>query len=82
MTETRRNPLQSTDDFTREAVEQIEAVRDSGARTADEIAEALNRGGFATWHGRQWDAEKVMEFLSSPDTERATLRMTYAVARP
>ena len=73
MTETRRNRIQTTQAFIRDALEQIAAARQAGATTADDIAEALNRSGFTTWHGQQWDAGTVLELLSSPDAERARL---------
>ena len=71
MTETRRPVPESPESFAANALAEIEDARRAGALTPEEIAEALNRGGFPDFRGRQWDAEKVLEFMASPAAERA-----------
>ena len=70
MTETRTVLPQTGEAFTREVLAAIEAARGEGAVTPEEIATALNRAAVTTWRGRQWDAELLLAFLASPDTER------------
>lgn len=70
MTESRQLRVESVEDFTRQALMEISAIRQSGIERAGDIATALNRGGFSTWNGQQWDAGQVLDFLASPDTRR------------
>jgi len=65
MAETRRELPQSSHDFTRETVLEIEGVKSTGAETAEEIATALNRSGYTNFRGHQWDADQILAFLSN-----------------
>lgn len=71
MTETRWNRSKSGEEFVGEALRMIKSVREDGAVTPEEIAEALNRSGFPDERGRQWNASKVMAFLGTDDAVRA-----------
>ena len=71
-------PAETAQAYLEQTLLKIEDVRRLGAHTADEIAEALNRSGFGTWHGCQWNAEKVLGLLSTPDAERARLALRRA----
>jgi len=71
MTETRRPTLQSTHEFALDALRQIADARLNGAQTPEDIAEALNRGGFPAQTGHQWNAETVLGFLASKDALEA-----------
>jgi len=76
MTETRRNKVQSIEDFSAEVFRAVIEIRSEGIHQPDEIAEALNRTGLPDFAGHQWDAESVLAFLSSPqarDAERKIL---------
>ena len=70
MAETRRLRNQQPEEFTRETVLEIEAVKSTGASSADEIAMALNRSGYTNWRGHQWDADQVLKFLANPEVQR------------
>jgi hypothetical protein len=70
MSETRRELPQSSHDFTRETVLEIEGVKSIGAETAEEIATALNRSGYTNFRGDQWDADQILEFLSNDAVQR------------
>ncbi len=71
MTESRRFTVKSGMDFALDALKEIAEARIAGATSADEIANALNRGGFPDMRGQQWDEEKVLRFLASRDAEMA-----------
>ena len=71
MTESRRFTVKSGMDFALDALREIADARIAGAKSPDEIANALNRGGFPDMTGQQWDEEKVMRFLASRDAELA-----------
>lgn len=75
MTESRQLRVETVEDFTRQALMEISAVRQAGIQRADDIATALNRSGFTTFNGQQWDAEQVLDFLASPDTRRMELHL-------
>lgn len=70
MTEDPTITRDSLEAWRREALKEIEAAQGAGAVDAGAIAESLNRSGFATWRGLQWDAETVLEFLADPEVER------------
>ncbi|MDJ0951571.1 MAG: hypothetical protein QNJ94_21885 [Alphaproteobacteria bacterium] len=72
MTETCRIRPEDCGSYTREVIAAIAEARDAGATTPDELAMALNRSGVTTWGGRQWDGERVLAFLASPDVEQLT----------
>ncbi len=76
MTESRRFTVKSGMDFALDALREIADARIAGAKSPDEIANALNRGGFPDMRGQQWDEEKVMSFLASRDAELAQRRLT------
>ena len=75
MTETRANRTDA--DFVRETVLEIEGVRSMGAKTAEEIATALNRSGFTNARGRQWQPGEIHEFLAKPEVERLRRELGY-----
>ncbi len=75
MTESRRFTVKSGEAFALDALREIAEARHAGARTPEDIANALNRGGFPDMRGRQWDAEKVMTFLASRDAEMAQRKL-------
>lgn len=70
MTETCRIRPENGQSFAQVVLDAVEEAREAGAQNADDIATALNRSGVTTWGGRQWDAERVLAFLASPDVER------------
>ncbi len=70
MTESRRLTVESAEAFTEQALLEIRTLRMSGVERAEDLATALNRSGFTTFGGQQWDAGQVLDFLASPDTRR------------
>jgi len=70
MTESCRIRPENGQSFAQVVLDAVEEARESGAQSADELATALNRSGVTTWGGRQWDAERVLAFLATPEVER------------
>jgi hypothetical protein len=76
MTESRRFTIKSGLEFAFDALKEIAEARVAGAKSPEEIANALNRGGFPDMSGQQWDEEKVLSFLASRDAEIAQRRLS------
>ncbi len=77
MTETRRNTIQNLDDFALEILRAVEAARADDLVMADDLAEALNRGGRQDYSGQQWTAETLLRFLGSDEARRAERVLRY-----
>ena len=69
MTETRRNKPQPMQELIRETLGEIERLKAEGVVRDEEIAVALNRGGFPDPGGHQWTGKSLLTFMADPDVE-------------
>jgi hypothetical protein len=52
------------DEFTRNILPAVDALRNAGATSVDAISHGLNRQGIRTARGKRWYASSVMNLLA------------------